>query len=113
MQYQKYEAQELLSGFEYFLGAGSQCDLVIDDAPNRFGLELGALRNRAEYSQQLGGDRRGWQGNFLAKALAQASSRDNINSQNLPMRQAIVPYLRMVLEKGKPPFGVFELCIAA
>ena len=65
MQYQKYEAQELLSGFEYFLGAGSQCDLVINDTPNRFGLELGALRNRAEDSQRLGGDRRGWQGNLF------------------------------------------------
>ena len=65
MQYQKYEAQELLSGYEYFLGPGSECDVAIGGALNRFGLEFGALRNRAKYSGRLGGDRKGWQTNFF------------------------------------------------
>ena len=38
MQYQKYEAQELLSGYEYFLGPGSECDLVVGGALNRLAL---------------------------------------------------------------------------
>ena len=65
LQYQKYEAQDLLSGYEYFLGPGSECDIVIAGTPNRIGLELGALRNSAQYSRRLGGDRRGWQGNLF------------------------------------------------
>ena len=65
MQYQKYEAQEFLSGYEYFLGPAGQCDLLINGVLNRVGLELGVLRNRAEYSRRLGGDRRGRQGNLF------------------------------------------------
>ena len=65
MQYQKYEAQELLSGYEYFLGPGSECDIAVGGVLNRFGLEFGALRNQAEYSERLGGDREGWQSNFF------------------------------------------------
>ncbi len=64
MQYQKYEAQELLSGYEYFLGPGSECALVIGGALNRVGLEFGALRNQAQYRERLGGNRRGWQSNL-------------------------------------------------
>ena len=65
IQYQKYKAQELLSGYEYFLGPGGECDIEIGGALNRFGLEVGALRNKAEYSGRLGGDREGWQSNFF------------------------------------------------
>ena len=65
MQYQKYEAQDLLSGYEYFLGPGSECDIAIGGVLNRFGLEFGALRNQAEYSRRLGGDRKGWQSNLF------------------------------------------------
>lgn len=65
MQYQKYEAQELLSGYEYFLGLGSECDVAIGGALNRFGLEFGALRNQSRHSGRLGGDRQGWQTNFF------------------------------------------------
>ena len=65
LQYQKYKAQDLLSGYEYFLGPGSECELFIAGEPNRIGFELGALRNSAEYSSRLGGDREGWQGNLF------------------------------------------------
>ena len=64
-QYQKYEAQELLSGYESSLGVGSECDIAAGVALNRFGLEFGALRNQAQYSRRLGGNRKGWQGNFF------------------------------------------------
>ena len=57
IQYQKYKAQSY-SGYEYFLGPGGECDIEIGGALNRFGLEVGALRNKAEYSGRLGGDRR-------------------------------------------------------
>ena len=37
---------------------------------NRFGVEFGPLRNRAERSGRLGGDRKGWQSNlFWQRAL--------------------------------------------
>ncbi|MFL2873146.1 MAG: tetratricopeptide repeat protein, partial [Pseudohongiellaceae bacterium] len=65
MQYQKYEVQDLLSGYEYSLGAGSECDITLGGVKNRIGFEVGSLRNRAGYSRRLGGDRRGWQGNLF------------------------------------------------
>ena len=65
MQYQKYSAQALLSGYEYFFGPGSECNVVIDGIVNRVGLEFGVLRNQAEYSDRLGGDRQGWQSNLF------------------------------------------------
>tara|TARA_E500000331_G_scaffold203094_1_gene194866 strand:- start:277 stop:744 length:468 start_codon:yes stop_codon:yes gene_type:complete len=65
MQYQKYEAQDLLSGYEYSLGVGSECDITVNGSANRIGFEAGSLRNRAEYSRRLGGDRRGWQGSLF------------------------------------------------
>jgi tetratricopeptide (TPR) repeat protein len=69
-QYQKYDAQELLSGYEYSLGVGSECDIHLNGTANRIGIEFGALRNRAEYSQRLGGDRKGWQGSFFWQRAA-------------------------------------------
>ena len=65
MQYQKYASQELLSGYEYFLGPGGECDVDIGGVLNRFGLEFGVLRNQAEYGGRLGGDRKGWQSNLF------------------------------------------------
>ena len=70
LQYQKYDAQELLSGYEYSLGVGSECDVEFGGTANRIGLEFGALRNRAEYSRRPGGDREGWQGSFFWQRAA-------------------------------------------
>ena len=39
--------------------------VVIDGIVNRVGLEFGVLRNQAEYSDRLGGDRQGWQSNLF------------------------------------------------
>ena len=61
LQYQLYHAQELLSGYEYSLGASGECDFVLGGAMNRIGVEASALRNDAKYSSRLGGDRKGWQ----------------------------------------------------
>lgn len=65
LQYQLYHAQELLSGYEYSLGASGECDFMLGGTMNRIGLETSALRNDAKYSQRLGADRRGWQANFF------------------------------------------------
>ena len=65
MQYQKYEAQDLLSGYEYSLGVGSECDISVNGVLNRVGFEVSSLRNRAESSRRLGGDRKGWQSSLF------------------------------------------------
>ena len=65
LQYQKYEVQELLSGYEYSLGVGSECDIAVNGLVNRIGFEVSALQNRAEYNRRLGGDREGWQGSLF------------------------------------------------
>lgn len=61
LQYQLYHAQELLSGYEYSLGASGECDFMLGGAMNRIGLEASALRNDAKYLERLGADRSGWQ----------------------------------------------------
>ena len=63
MQYQLYHAQKLLSGYEYSLGAGTDCGFALGGAVNRIGLEVSALRNHAKYPGRLGADRDGWQTN--------------------------------------------------
>ncbi|MDG2141192.1 MAG: tetratricopeptide repeat protein [Gammaproteobacteria bacterium] len=65
LQYQLYHAQELLSGYEYSLGASGECGLMLGGVMNRIGIETSALRNDAKYSERLGADRRGWQANFF------------------------------------------------
>jgi tetratricopeptide (TPR) repeat protein len=65
LQYQLYHAQELLSGYEYSLGASGECDFALGGAMNRIGVEASALRNDAKYSGRLGGDRKGWQTNLF------------------------------------------------
>lgn len=63
MQYQLYHAQRLLSGYEYSLGASTECGLSLGGAANLIGLEVSALRNHAKHPGRLGADRSGWQTN--------------------------------------------------
>ena len=63
MQYQFYHAQELLSGYEYSLGVGSECEFALGSSLNRLGFEVSAVNNVAKDDDRLGHDRGGWQAN--------------------------------------------------
>ena len=64
LQYQHFYKARVLSGIEGVVGLGTFCRIPGSAGNERFGIEAGALHNKARDQNRLGHDRRGWRVNM-------------------------------------------------
>jgi tetratricopeptide (TPR) repeat protein len=64
LQYQHFYKSRVLSGVEGSAGLGTFCQIPGSAVDERFGIEVGALYNKARDENRLGRDRKGWRVNM-------------------------------------------------